>query len=208
MFTGIIESTGSIQQIEHQEGFAQLTVQCPVVTGSAHGASIAVHGVCLTITDPAGCQSGEFTVDVMGETLQRTGFGDLAVGDQVNIERAMPASGRLDGHVVQGHVDGVGTLAAVTDHGNWTTLRVQLPADFAEYIVEKGSITLNGVSLTITAVSPAAADHTWLEVGLIPETLALTAFGNAQVGDVINVEVDVLAKYVARLIAVREARKS
>ncbi|HEY8753032.1 MAG TPA: riboflavin synthase, partial [Arthrobacter sp.] len=143
----------------------------------------------------------EFSVDVMGETLVRSTIGELAAGDSVNLERCVPAGGRLDGHVVQGHVDGVGQLLEREALGNWERLRFSVPGNLARYIAEKGSIAIDGVSLTVTAVSPAAVLKPWFEVGLIPTTLAETGLGAKETGSRINLEVDVLAKYTERLLA-------
>jgi riboflavin synthase len=162
------------------------------------GGSIAVNGVCLTATQING---QEFSVDVMGETLLRTTIGQLAAGDSVNLERCVPAGGRLDGHVVQGHVDGVGELLEREALGNWDRLRFGVPATLARYIAEKGSIAVDGVSLTVTAVSPAADPEPWFEVGLIPTTLEEAGLGAKPVGAKVNLEVDVLAKYTERLLS-------
>lgn len=219
MFTGIIESLGTVTDITvHENGsFARITVDAgDIVTDLPRGGSLAVNGVCLTAvpvdsadtvtsTDTAGTDTGtsrgSFTADVMGETLERTALGALAAGSRVNLERCMPAGGRFDGHVVQGHVDGVGTVSAFEDLGGWVRMRVDIPSDLARYTAEKGSIALNGTSLTLTAVSPADTAQPWVEVGLIPATLEHTVFGTAAVGDRVNVEVDVLAKYAERLLS-------
>ena len=138
-------------------------------------------------------------VDVMGETLRRTTVGSLAPGDPVNLERCLPATGRLDGHVVQGHVDGTGTIARIGVHGDWRQVRIALPAELGRYVAEKGSIAVDGVSLTVSAVSDPSPGQDWFEVGVIPATLAATTLGARVVGDRVNLEVDVLAKYAARL---------
>ncbi|QQB15947.1 riboflavin synthase [Brevibacterium casei] len=165
--------------------------------------------------EPSASGQGTFVAEVMGETLRLTGLGSLTPGDPVNLERCTPAAGRFDGHIVQGHVDGLGEVIARTDHAEWTTLRIGIPAHLAPLTAVKGSIALNGVSLTLTAVSeavppPAAAPEgmvaegtslAWVEVGLIPATLSHTTFGGLRVGDPVNVEVDVIAKYTARLLA-------
>jgi riboflavin synthase len=160
-----------------------------------HGASIAVNGVCLTVV---GWQPGELTeieFDVMGETLKRSDLGTLAVGDKVNLERAVRADARLDGHVVQGHVDGTGVVVSRTPGDAWEAVRFAVPAELAGLVAEKGSIAVDGVSLTVAAVGPD-----WFEVGLIPETLRATTLGGKAPGDPVNLEADVLAKYVARLL--------
>lgn len=200
MFTGIVEEIGEVVAVEFGAESARLTVRGPVVVSDAvHGASIAVDGVCLTVVDQP--EPGAFTVDVMQESLQRSSLHDVAPGRKVNLERAMAAHGRLGGHIVQGHVDGTGTIARRTPGEAWEVVRVAVPADLARYVVEKGSITVDGTSLTVSAVSePAAAEH-WFEVSLIPATLELTVLGTKAVGATVNLEVDVLAKYVERLRA-------
>ena len=199
MFTGIIEEIGEVAAVEQRGDSAVLTVTAArVVDDIAHGASIAVSGVCLTVV---GWRSGEVTAiefDVMGETLKRSALGTLTAGDRVNLERAVRANARLDGHVVQGHVDGTGAVIARTPGDAWETVRFGLPGELAGFVAEKGSIAVDGVSLTVTAVGPD-----WFEVGLIPETLRATTLGDRSPGDPVNLEVDVLAKYVARLLEVR-----
>jgi riboflavin synthase len=196
MFTGIIEELGSVAAVLDQGDAARFTVRGPIVTGDAgHGDSISVNGVCLTVVDVGG---GAFTADVMKETLARSGLGALVPGDPVNLERAVRVTDRLGGHVVQGHVDGTGRVVAVTPAEHWTVVRVALPAGLDRYVVEKGSITVDGVSLTVTAVDADA-----FEVSLIPTTLALTTLGTKLPGDPVNLEVDVMAKYVEKLLAAR-----
>lgn len=207
MFTGIIETLGRIEAIEfNDEGTAaRLVVHAgELVDDLPTGGSLAVNGVCLTALPLENGTTGTFDSDVMGETLDRTTLGALRPGDTVNLERCVRADGRLDGHVVQGHVDGVGTIASIVDEGNWTTLRVTIPPGLVGYTVEKGSIALDGTSLTLSAVADPTASEPWVEVGLIPSTLAATRFGTAEVGDTVNIEVDVLAKYVARQLVIRE----
>ena len=193
MFTGIVEELGEVVALEDLGQAARLTVRGEVVTSdAAHGDSIAVNGVCLTVVDSsAGC----FTADVMAETLRRSSLGVLTVGSPVNLERAVRVSDRLGGHVVQGHVDAAGELLAVTPQEHWTVVRVSLPHGLGRYVVEKGSITVDGVSLTVSAV---AAD--WFEISLIPTTLSLTTLGSKTVGDPVNLEVDILAKHVEKLL--------
>ncbi|MFI2563584.1 riboflavin synthase [Paenarthrobacter sp. NPDC018779] len=200
MFTGIVAEQGTVLAIEHEgETSATLRLKAPsTAEGLPLGGSIAVNGVCLTATQIEG---QEFSVDVMGETLVRTTIGQLVPGDSVNLERCVPAGGRLDGHVVQGHVDGVGELREREAQGNWDRLRFGVPAPLARYIAEKGSIAVDGVSLTVTAVSPAAAPEPWFEVGLIPTTLEETGLGAKALGANVNLEVDVLAKYTERLLS-------
>ena len=193
MFTGIVEELGEVTAWEDLPGAARLTVRGAVVTEDAgHGDSISVNGVCLTVVTTA---DGAFTADVMRETLQRSALGALRVGSPVNLERAVRVSDRLGGHVVQGHVDGTGTVLEKRPDEHWTVVRVSLPPGLDRYVVEKGSVTVDGVSLTVTAVQPA-----WLEVSLIPTTLALTTLGPKQPGDPVNLEVDVLAKHVEKLL--------
>ncbi|MHC6220464.1 riboflavin synthase [Arthrobacter sp. MMS24-S77] len=202
MFTGIVAEQGTVLSVEHDgEASATLRLMAPSTTeGLGLGGSIAVNGVCLTATDIDG---REFSVDVMGETLVRTTIGELAAGDTVNLERCVQAGGRLDGHVVQGHVDGVGHLLERESLGNWDRLRFAVPAPLARYIAEKGSIAVDGVSLTVTAVSPAEEENPWFEVGLIPTTLDETGLGAKATGGRVNLEVDVLAKYTERLLSFR-----
>ncbi len=193
MFTGIVEELGEVVSLEHSGGSARLTVRGPRVTaGAGRGDSIAVNGVCLTVTSQSG---GEFTADVMGETLHRSSLGDLAPGAAVNLERPMRLDGRLGGHLVQGHVDGTGTILARTPGGNWDTVRVGIPARLMRYVIEKGSIAVDGVSLTVSAVGAG-----WFEVSLIPETLARTTLGRKRPGETVNLEVDMIAKYVESLL--------
>ncbi len=200
MFTGIIAEQGEVLSVERNGNIsATLRLHAPGTTeGLDLGGSIAVNGVCLTATAIDG---KDFNVDVMGETLVRSTIGELAAGDPVNLERCVPAGGRLDGHVVQGHVDGVGELLEREPLGNWDRLRFGVPAGLARYIAEKGSIAVDGVSLTVSVVSPADEPAQWFEVGLIPTTLAETGLGAKAAGSRVNLEVDVLAKYTERLLA-------
>ena len=196
MFTGIVEELGEVTAWEDLADAARLTVRGPVVTSDAsHGDSIAVNGVCLTVVEAG---DGVFTADVMKETLDRSSLGALRVGSSVNLERAVRLQDRLGGHLVQGHVDGTGELLAVTPDEHWTVVRVSLPDGLDRYVVEKGSITVDGVSLTVSAVQ-----DDWFEVSLIPTTLALTTLGRKGVGDPVNLEVDITAKYIEKLLAVR-----
>jgi riboflavin synthase len=199
MFTGIVEELGEIVRVTATAGDSALVaVRGPLVTSDArHGDSIAVNGVCLTVVDAA---DGVFTADVMGETLRRSALGALRPGDPVNLERAAALGSRLGGHLVQGHVDGVGELVSREPAEQWETVRFRLPADLSRYVVEKGSITIDGVSLTVAAVG---VDE--FAVGLIPTTLKLTTLGAKSVGDPVNLEVDVVAKYVERLLGSRLA---
>ncbi|NIZ89923.1 riboflavin synthase [Kineococcus rubinsiae] len=200
MFTGIVEEVGEVVAVERGEDSARLTVRGPLVTSDAvHGASICVDGVCLTVVDQP--DPASFTVDVMAETLSRSSLRDVAPGRRVNLERALAASARLGGHIVQGHVDGTGRVVSRTPGDAWEVVRVAIPTDLARYVVEKGSITVDGTSLTLSAVSAVDDPEPWLEVSLIPTTLELTTLGQRQPGSVVNLEVDVLAKYVERLAA-------
>lgn len=194
MFTGIVEELGEVTAVEELPEASRFRLRGPVVTEDAkHGDSIAVNGVCLTVVETA---DGEFTADVMQETLNRSSLGALTKGSRVNLERPMTLGGRLGGHLVQGHVDGTGTIVSRTPSEHWELVKVALPANLSRYVVEKGSITVDGVSLTVVE---AAAD--WFTISLIPTTLALTTLGIKQPGDPVNLEVDVLAKYVERLLA-------
>lgn len=197
MFTGIVEELGEIVGSEDLGDSARLTIRGPVVTGDArHGDSIAVNGVCLTVVDVL--PEGRFTADVMAETLNRSSLAVLAQGSAVNLERAAAVNSRLGGHIVQGHVDGTGTVISRTPSQHWEVVRIALPAALSRYVVEKGSITVDGVSLTVSALS-----SDWFEVSLIPTTLGLTTLGSAPAGTPVNLEVDVIAKYVERLLSAR-----
>ena len=194
MFTGLVEEVGSVEKLERLDEAVRLTVRGPKVTADAQpGDSIAVDGVCLTVVEAAG---DVFTADVMQETLNRSRLGSYEVGSNVNLERALAAGARMGGHIVQGHVDGVGELISRESSVYWDVLRFSLPEQLARYVVEKGSIALNGTSLTVSAVS---ADY--VEVSLIPTTLAETTFGELAVGEPVNMEVDVVAKYVEKMVA-------
>lgn len=200
MFTGIVAGRGTILSLKKQPASdtARLVLEAgDILDGLDLGGSIAINGVCLSAVELA---AGTVSVDVMGETLLRTTTGALAAGDTVNLERCVMAGGRLDGHVVQGHVDGVGTLVRRENQGAWDTLRFAVPRDLSQYIAEKGSIAVDGVSLTVTAVSPATDTEQWFEVGLIPVTLVNTGLGEKAAGGSVNLEVDVLAKYARRLL--------
>ncbi|UNS95909.1 riboflavin synthase [Streptomyces tubbatahanensis] len=193
MFTGIVEELGEVVAVEDRGEAARLRLRGPRVTADAgHGDSIAVNGVCLTVVETS---DGVFTADVMAETLHRSGLGALKAGSPVNLERPMALGGRLDGHLVQGHVDGRGTITARSDADSGTEITVGLPDGLGRYLVEKGSITVDGISLTVVEAGEA---H--FTVSLIPTTLALTTLGTKQPGDPVNLEVDVLAKYVERLM--------
>ncbi|WP_338675407.1 riboflavin synthase [Streptomyces sp. SCSIO 30461] len=196
MFTGIVEELGEVTDVEELDDASRFRLRGPLVTeGAKHGDSIAVNGVCLTVVETA---DGEFTADVMAETLKRSSLGALTAGARVNLERPMVADGRFGGHIVQGHVDGTGTIVRRTLSENWELVRISLPQELARYVVEKGSVTVDGVSLTVVE---AGADY--FTISLIPTTLALTTLGIKQPGDPVNLEVDVIAKYVERLLGTR-----
>ncbi|MCH9677348.1 MAG: riboflavin synthase [Actinomycetia bacterium] len=199
MFTGIIETTGSVLSINPTSDSSRITFSAPVVlSDAAIGASIAVNGVCLTVTE---FDSDNFSADLMHETLKRSSLGNLTPGDRVNIERAMPLSGRLGGHIVQGHVDAIATVRSIEPSEDWTLITCDLPTSIARYVVEKGSITVSGVSLTVVQVSEPTETAPWFSVSLIPTTLRDTTLGTISVGDHVNLEVDALAKYVERILA-------
>ncbi|MGW4489304.1 riboflavin synthase [Amycolatopsis sp. NPDC004368] len=189
MFTGIVEEIGEVIEVEQGTNTARLTVRGPLVTSdAAHGDSIAVSGVCLTVVTSS---EGTFTVDVVNETLERSSLNKVAVGDAVNLERATPAGGRLGGHIMQGHVDGTGVFLSRDDTGVTT---FALPKGLAKYVVEKGSIAVDGVSLTVASITDEQ-----FSVALIPTTLEATTLGRREAGDLVNLEVDVVAKYVEKL---------
>ncbi|MCG5212386.1 riboflavin synthase [Streptosporangium sp. KLBMP 9127] len=193
MFTGIVEELGEVVAVEPQRAAARLSIRGKIVLGDAsHGDSIAVNGVCLTVADTDG---EVFTADVMKETLERSALGALRPGSPVNLERAVRADQRLGGHIVQGHVDGTGVLLSREPDEHWEVVRISLPAELDRYVVEKGSIAVDGVSLTVTAVDQGA-----FAVSLIPTTLRETTLGPKRPGDPVNLEVDVIAKYVAKLM--------
>jgi riboflavin synthase len=224
VFTGIIEEVGEIVATDDLGDAARLIIRGPVVTVDArHGDSIAVNGVCLTVVDVL--SEGQFSADVMAETLNRSSLAVLAVGSQVNLERAAAVNSRLGGHIVQGHVDGTGAVISRSPSEHWEVVRIALPREISRYVVEKGSITVDGISLTVSALGSdeplgrraddpdeplgrraddpdeqAEGTSEWFEVSLIPTTLALTTLGSAAVGTPVNLEVDVIAKYVERLM--------
>jgi riboflavin synthase len=195
MFTGIVAELGEVAGIERRGDAARLTIRGST-DGVSTGESIAVNGVCLTVT---GIGDGTFTADVMGETLDRSGLGALAPGAPVNLERSVTLADRLGGHLVQGHVDATGTIISRSPAEHWDQVRISLPASIARYVVHKGSIAVDGISLTVSALGPPG-EQTWFEVCLIPETLKRTTMGTRQPGETVNLEVDVIAKYVERLL--------
>jgi riboflavin synthase len=212
VFTGIVEDLGEVEAVDQQGDFAIIYVRSSVVTSDARiGDSICVSGVCLTVTgllggttppDPPAHEGAArppipprgFTADVMGETLRYSSLKSLSPGTQVNLERSVRLEDRLGGHLVQGHTDGTGTIQSRVSHQDWDVVRISLPADLARYVVHKGSITVDGISLTVSGI-----EDDWFEVSLIPETLKRTTLGAKQPGDEVNLEVDVIAKYVEKL---------
>jgi riboflavin synthase len=204
MFTGIVEELGEVVSLDRGSGVARLRVACATVTDGARiGDSISVNGCCLTATalhDGAEGPQG-FSTEMMGETLARTSLGELLPGHPVNLEAALRADGRLGGHLVQGHVDGVARVVAVEPQDpqpggeGWTVMRFSLPEPLSPYLVEKGSVTVDGTSLTVMSVEDGS-----FAVGLIPHTLAVTVLGSRRVGDAVNLEVDIIAKYVERML--------
>jgi len=222
MFTGIVEERGRIVDVHldgtaadagagSAAGSARLTVRGPKVTSDVgHGDSIAVSGVCLTVVDRDG---DNFTVDVMAETLRRTTVGALSAGDEVNLERSVTPTTRLGGHIVQGHVDGTGTVVQRTEHPAYDEIRIRTSTDLARYLAAKGSVAVDGISLTVIDVVDLAGDRAdgvdggvEFSIGIIPETRTATTLGDAQVGTVVNLEVDVMAKYAERLLTAGPAR--
>ncbi|MBP6087506.1 MAG: riboflavin synthase [Rhodoluna sp.] len=196
MFTGIVEELGRVKAIERQADALRLTIEGPLVVSDANrGDSIAVCGTCLTVVEH---DATSFTADVMQETLNLTSLAGIKVGDPVNLERAMTAATRFGGHVVQGHVDGLGEIISRTPSENWELLQVRIPKQLMKYVVLKGSITIDGVSLTVNEVG-----EDFIGLSLIPETLALTTLGTKQPGDKVNVEADVMAKHIERLLEAR-----
>ena len=206
MFTGIIEERGEVVAAEPSGEGLRLTIRGPLaVSDATQGDSIAVSGVCLTVVDQ---DADWFTADVMRQTLDVTSLAGIGPGTPVNLERALSTHTRLGGHIVQGHVDGTGTVVEVRPGDQWRVVRVSLPAELAPLVVDKGSITLDGVSLTVSAVSDAAEPQQWFEVSLIPETLEITTLGDRRVGDIVNLETDILARHVQRLLAFTTAPAS
>jgi riboflavin synthase len=201
VFTGIVEEVGTLVAREEEGDSARLRIRAgTVLEDTKPGDSIAVDGVCLTVTDVG---DGVWSTDVMAETLRRSSLGGVEAGAPVNLERAVTAHTRLGGHLVQGHVDGVGTVLARTPGDHWEVVRIGLPPALARYVVEKGSIAVDGVSLTVSAVNAAGDPQPWFEVSLIPTTLRATTLGGRAPGVAVNLEVDVIAKYVERLLGER-----
>jgi len=202
VFTGIVEEVGTLVVREDLSDSAVLQIQAKrVLEGVALGDSIAVNGVCLTVTGVR--DDGVWSTDVMAETLSRSSLGSVVAGAPVNLERAVTPHTRLGGHLMQGHVDGIGAIVGRVPGEHWEVVRIALPADLARYVVEKGSIAVDGVSLTVSAVSAVDAPDPWFEVSLIPTTLRETTLGARAPGEPVNLEVDVIAKYVERLLGGR-----
>lgn len=196
MFTGIVETTGTVEEVRPLDGGLRVTIEAPdIVVGLGVGDSVAVRGACLTAVEVG---MRHFTVELVSETVARTVLGELEAGVRVNLERAMAASGRFDGHIVQGHVDGIGTVVAVAQEGSARRIEFRAAPGFLRYVVEKGSITVDGVSLTVAAVSDDG-----FQIALIPHTLAVTTLGSLEPGARVNLEADILAKYVDRLLEAR-----
>ena len=208
MFTGIVEDLGEVETIEHLGDFARIHIRSATASEDARpGDSIAVNGVCLTVTTliggapggegppPKGSPPRGFTADVMGETLARSGLRDAQPGTRVNLERSVRMQDRLGGHLVQGHVDGTAAVISRDPQEHWEVVRIGLPGDLGRYVVHKGSIAVDGVSLTVSGITGE-----WFEVSLIPETIKRTTLGFRQPGDLVNLEVDVMAKYVEKLL--------
>ena len=203
MFTGIIEELGQVEKVERSTDAARLTIRGPrVVADAGHGDSISVDGVCLTVV----AQTGDtFTADVMAQTLSMSTLDAVRAGSPVNLERAALVGDRLGGHIVQGHIDGTSTLLALTPGEAWRVLRFSLSPELAPLVVGKGSIAVDGVSLTVSDISPASEPDQWFEVSLIPETLTATTLGQRTIGDHVNIETDILARHVERMLALADA---
>lgn len=207
MFTGLIEEIGEIVALEPVGDSIRLTITGPKVTSDAnHGDSIQVSGVCLTVVEQGETESGAgtFSADVMAQSIKMSTLGDLAVGDKVNLERAARVDSRLGGHIVQGHVDGTVELLSITEGEAWRVLRFTLPKNLAPLLVDKGSVTLAGVSLTVSTISDETETEQWFEVSLIPETLRATTLGELTPGERVNLETDILARHLQRMMRFAE----
>ena len=203
MFTGIIEELGTVDRVEQGTDAVRLTVRGPLaVAGAAIGDSISVNGVCLTVVERT---TETFTADVMAQTLRMSTLAEAGPGTPVNLERAALVGGRLGGHIVQGHIDGTSELLSVTPVEAWRVLRFSLSPDLAPLVTNKGSIAVDGVSLTVSTISPATEPEQWFEVSLIPETLTATTLGKRTVGEHVNIETDILARHVERMLALADA---
>ncbi|MDQ1580802.1 MAG: riboflavin synthase [Microbacteriaceae bacterium] len=201
MFTGIIEELGEITQVERTQDAARITVRGPLaVTGAHHGDSISVSGVCLTVVDQT---ADSFTADVMAETLAMSTLNGVEPGRRVNLERAAQLGDRLGGHIVQGHIDGTASVLAITEGSAWRVVRLSLDPELAPLVARKGSIAIDGISLTVSAVGGGRGDG-WFEVSLIPETLTATTLGDRLVGDLVNIETDILARHVERMLSLAD----
>jgi riboflavin synthase len=193
VFTGIVEEVGVVEAIEPLDQASRIRIRGQIVTSDVKpGDSISVNGVCLTVVEPA---AGVFSADVMAETLSRSSLAAIEVGAAVNLERAARVDSRLGGHIVQGHVDGVGCISGIQEQENWTLMTIGIPTELSRYLVEKGSITVDGVSLTVVSVNLSE-----FVISLIPTTLAETTLGSKAPGDTVNLEVDVIAKYVEKML--------
>ena len=193
MFTGIIETTGAVRTLDRDRGGLRLSVEAPSISSEFdQGASVAVNGVCLTVVEH---EDRTFSVEIVPETVSRTTFGNLRVGDDVNLERPLRLSDRIDGHLVQGHVDGVGRITEREKRGNSLWFGVEIPDDLTPFVIEKGSIALDGISLTIAGLTGNLA-----AVSIIPHTASITTIGSRQIGDEVNIEVDMIGRYVASLL--------
>jgi riboflavin synthase len=198
MFTGIVTELGTVISIRQGTGATGVTIEAPRSSaGVIVGDSISINGVCLTAVET---DADSVSVEIVDESLSRSTLGSLRAGAVVNPERPMSASGRFDGHIVQGHVDGVGTVASISEEGDAARYRILIPKELARHTVEKGSIAIDGTSLTITAVSDPGGDAPWLEVVLIPHTLSVTVLGTATAGSAVNLKADLIAKYVERMV--------
>ena len=201
MFTGIVTELGRVASVESTTFGKRLRVACATTRqGLEVGDSVSVNGVCLTVV---ALEASSFTVEAVAETLERSSLGGVGTGDPLDLERPMAADGRFDGHLVQGHVDGVGSIVSIEPEGTARRIRISAPESLSPYLVEKGSVTVDGVSLTVTAVAPPHAEDVWFEIVIIPHTLDVTVFGIRAVGDEVNLEVDVIAKYVERMLEAR-----
>ena len=199
MFTGLIEEQGAISHIDQLPDAIRVTVRAQKVLEDVHrGDSIAVSGVCLTVLE---FSDTHFTADVMQQTLNMSTLSTAGIGTPVNLERAALADKRLGGHIVQGHVDGTATIVSINASHDWTVIRFSLSDDLAQLLVDKGSVTIDGVSLTVSNISHPSESSQWFEVSLIPETLSVTTLGSKQVGEKVNIETDIIARHVARMLS-------
>jgi riboflavin synthase len=199
VFTGLIEEKGEVVAVTPTDDGVRLTIKAGLVLSDAgHGDSICCSGVCLTVIEQT---SDTFTADVMGQTLRVSALDGVVAGRPINLERAAHAGTRLGGHIVQGHVDGTATVLSVRQSGDWRVVRFALTDELAPLLVDKGSVTVDGVSLTVSTISGPGEKEQWFEVSLIPETLTATTLGDRQAGDVVNIETDIVARHVSRMLA-------